>query len=80
MLTFRGSEAALLNRWAAKLLQVGREMFRDNLNIFWKKLLVDTNCIFLENVMNYESPEVKVSRNAVPVKELLPVRRSGQNF
>jgi len=25
---------ALLNRWAAKLLQVGREMFRDNLNIF----------------------------------------------
>jgi len=46
---------ALLNRWAAKLLQVGREMFRDNLNIFWKKLLVDTNCIFLEKVMNYES-------------------------
>jgi len=24
--------------------------------------------------------EVKVSRNAVPVKQLLPVRRSGQNF
>jgi len=24
--------------------------------------------------------EVKVSLNAVPVKELLPVRRSGQNF
>jgi len=27
-----------------------------------------------------QKPEVEVSRNAVPVKELLPVRRSGQNF
>jgi len=34
---------------------VGREMFQDNLDIIWKKLLVETNCIFLENVMNYES-------------------------
>jgi len=34
---------------------VGREIFRDILNIFWKKLLVDTNCIFLEKGMNYES-------------------------
>jgi len=25
-------------------------MFRDNLNIFWKKLLVDTNCIFLKKL------------------------------
>ena len=49
------SRAALHNWWAAKLLQVGREMFRDNLNIFWKKLLVDTNCIFLEKFMVYES-------------------------
>jgi len=34
---------------------VGREMFRDNLSIFWKKLLIDANCIFLEKVMNHES-------------------------
>jgi len=33
----------------------GGKMFQDNLNIFWKKLLVDTNSIFLENVMNYEN-------------------------
>jgi len=30
------AKAALLNRLAAKLLQVGREMFQDNLNIFEK--------------------------------------------
>jgi len=46
---------ALLNWWAVKLLQVGRKMFRDNLNVIWKKLLVATNCIFLEKVVNYES-------------------------
>ena len=37
---------------------VGREMFRDNLSIFWKKLLIDANCIFLEKVMNHESQKV----------------------
>ena len=29
-------KAVVPNRWVAKLLQVGREMFRDNLNIFLK--------------------------------------------
>ena len=37
--------------------------------------------VFREGPKFFElCPEVKVSRNAVPVKELLPVRRSGQNF
>ena len=35
--------ATLLNRWAAKVLQVGRETFCRNLKIF------------LEKIMNYES-------------------------
>jgi len=49
------SPLATAHWWAARLLQVGRETFRDNLNIFRKKLLVDTNCIFLEKDMNYQT-------------------------
>jgi len=41
---------------AAKLLQAGREVFRDNLKIFFEKSywLIQT-AFFKEKVMNYES-------------------------
>jgi len=41
-------------------------------------MLIDTFLVVV--ILFYLPTEVKVSRNAVPVKELLPVRRSGQNF
>jgi len=55
---FRWSTPALLNRWAAKLLKVGREMFRDNAIItpgheFWNRFL-------------WSGPKIKVSAKSGP--------------
>jgi len=41
---------------------VGREMFRDILNIFWKKLLVDTNCIFFRKRYELRKPKMYYCR------------------
>ena len=59
------STAALLNWWAAKLLQVGREMFWDNLNIFWKKLLVYL-VMSSETNFSWSGPKIKVSAKSGP--------------
>ena len=83
----KAQDPAISNKISVKVLQLGRHktLFIKSIHTV-QPIRNDFRCIdqasayISEKLCSHGGAEVKVSRNAVPVKELLPVRRSGQNL